>query len=96
MCLGSYSRTWDLKLQALIAENRFRLVDDCTAKLGGVEIWYENHPYGSFTLSEGKPSGPFTPRPSRSTIMFAMEMLLNDLQNQNNERTKTKHQSSSH
>jgi hypothetical protein len=70
-----YSKDWDQKLRSMIESHRFEADDQYTARLGGMDIWIENHPYASFRPDDGK-----LPRvtPSRATILFAYDILMED------------------
>lgn len=67
-----YNGDWDKKLNYLLDNCTFTDTDRYTAKLSGVEIWIENHPYASFReyLCLVKQV-----RPSRLTIHKAWEKL---------------------
>lgn len=69
-----YSKEWDVELNILLDNHRFRWIKEYTAILGDKEIWIDNYPYGSFTKEEG---GVFY-RPSRLTIMRAKRLLDRD------------------
>ncbi len=45
---NSYSAGWDFELRELMNEHDFVYIDQYIAKIGGVIIWIENHPYSSF------------------------------------------------
>ena len=67
-----YNEEWDQILRQLLDEEEFVRLDSCTAKLGKIEVWVENHPYASFS--------PWFPsrldiRPSRRTIARAYRLL---------------------
>lgn len=62
-----YSKQWDEKLNTLLNKHEFTDIDRYTAKLGDVEVWISNHPYGSFSVWG---SGLYF-RPSRLIILKA-------------------------
>lgn len=84
---NSYSAEWDFELKQLLCEHKFVKTSSCTAMLGDVHIWIENHPYSSFhpysnSLLHKQPDGfDFDDeiRPSRMTIFYAMDRLQDDL-----------------
>lgn len=69
-----FNDKWDKKLNLLMNEYNFEYISGYTARLGGYEIWVENHPYSSFTLY---PKAYY--RPSRLTIQKAMKKYQNDV-----------------
>lgn len=71
-----YSDAWDARLNQLMEQNTFKWASPCQAKLGGVHVWIENHPYASF--SPYKPA-QINVRPSRLTIIRAHRKLVTDL-----------------
>jgi hypothetical protein len=74
--LGETSITWDKKLNELMEHHKFALVDKFTAKLGDFEIWYRNHPYGSFGLYY---KGKSELLPKRLTVIRAYRKLITDI-----------------
>lgn len=70
-----YSKPWDKKLNELMKTHKFEIIDDFTARIGGWDVWYKNHPYGSFC-----PMGELVPevRPKRITILRAYDKLAAD------------------
>ena len=48
MRLEKYSKEWDTKLNELLDNNDFEIIDGYTAKLGDEKLWYENNPYSCF------------------------------------------------
>lgn len=73
-----YSQLWDAQLRALLVSGeKFVVVsaNDYTANIGNYVVWIKNHPYASF-----KPYGAGgSCRPSRATILRAMDHLVKDV-----------------
>lgn len=65
--IHTYSKQYDKKLNELLKKYDFE--DSCNyySKLGKLEVWIKNHPYGSYSI---KVDGRFL-RPSRMTIAKA-------------------------
>lgn len=78
--IDQYSETWDRKLLELMKAHRFERVGDYHHKIAGCLIWTANHPYGSFRLR------PSNVRPSRATILKAMDKLVEDVVARNSEK----------
>ncbi len=75
--LQSYSPVWDAQLRHLLdSGEKFSNLSPtgCSAKIGKHEVWIENHPYASFTPYQG-----LKYRPSRATILRAMDHLVKDV-----------------
>ncbi len=75
--LQDYSPVWDAQLRHLLDSGvKFGDVSHtgCSAKIGKYEVWIENHPYASFTPYQGLKF-----RPSRATILRAMDHLVKDV-----------------
>ncbi len=75
--LQSYNKCWDEELTRLLdSGEKFKNVSTHTANIGGYIVWIANHPYGSFT-----PNHAFIKefRPSRATILRAMDHLVKDV-----------------
>jgi len=70
---ASYSKVWDEKLIELLKIGTFEKLSECSAVIGGIEVWIANHPYASFTPTE------LDVRPSRRTILKAHEKLCGDV-----------------
>lgn len=77
--LGYYDKHLDKWLSDAIKLNRFKILSQFEAEIGGKIFWIENYPYGSFTLSEKSFFDRTDPnekaRPSRLTIKRAWEKL---------------------
>lgn len=71
-----YSKLWDIKLNYLMENNKFKSIDHYTAFLGNNCIWISNHPYASFELYNRLYK--LEVRPSRITILRAHRKLVND------------------
>lgn len=74
---GPFNRNFDKWLNDCIDKKLpFENVRECSAKIGGVELWIENHPYASFT-----PYGERRElvRPSRATRLRAHHHLMKEL-----------------
>ena len=72
-----YSPVWDAQLRHLLdSGEKFGDISrtGCSAKIGNYEVWIENHPYASFTPYTG-----MKVRPSRATILRAMDHLVKDV-----------------
>ena len=74
-----YSADWDMELNVLLANYKFKYTDEFTASLGGTEIWISNHPYASFSKWERDVDTNSKPRPKRITMLRAMDKLTADL-----------------
>jgi hypothetical protein len=72
--LNPYSAVWDARLNELMKTHKFERNSECTAKIGNITVWIENHPYASFTADHGP-----RVRPSRRTILKAHDKLVSDL-----------------
>ena len=90
-----YSAEWDKKLNNMMSKYDFTDIENCTAKLNGMEIWITNFPYSTFMPYEKNNSNrKHKYRPSRLTIKRAMEKLEKDMYKQfgrvksNDEREK--------
>ena len=73
----AYSPLWDAQLRALLDSGEKFVVADSsgyTASIGDYVVWIENHPYASFTPYSGNSNR----RPSRATILRAMDHLAED------------------
>ena len=44
-------KLWDAKLNKLLDEHELIVISNCRGKLGGVEVWLENYPYGYGSLA---------------------------------------------
>lgn len=77
-----YSREYDKKLRRLIATDKFEIVSEYVAIIGGISVWIANHPYASFETYCRRDSqrGVGIPkvRPSRRTIFKAFDKLVSD------------------
>lgn len=73
-----YSKSWDIKLNKLLDEHTFTIIGRHTAKLGPIDLWISNYPYGSYR----NPS--YICRPSRLTIIRCCKKLKKDQYNINN------------
>lgn len=69
-----YSEAHDKFLNRLMANNKFVMISKCRAKLGNVEVWIANFPYGVgiYDLSNNS-------RPSRNTIYKMGKKLEDDI-----------------
>lgn len=70
ICLGVYSREWDTVLRSLMQTGRFESIDEFTARIGGIEVWVANRPYGCMRIYQLRPTEV---RPSRATILEALD-----------------------
>jgi hypothetical protein len=77
ICNESYCKQWDKKLNELMQNNKFILVNNYEAKLGEYKIWIENDPYASFTVCDYNFKSRY--RASRLTILRAGRKLNNDI-----------------
>lgn len=68
----SISESWDDQLNRLMDYHNFVYVNSFWARIGDVDVWISNHPYGSFSRDNGKGL------PSRITRLRAAEKLLRD------------------
>ena len=75
-----YSEAWDRKLRGLMETHKFIERDTCYAEIGGCLMWTANHPYASFKLL------PANVRPSRATILMAMDKMVEDFVEANGKR----------
>jgi len=79
----SYSTEWDKKLNDMMSKYDFTDIENCTAKLNGMEIWITNYPYSTFMPYERNSGNrKHKYRPSRLTIKRAMEKLEKDMYKQ--------------
>ena len=85
--LYSYNKHWDEELNRLMdSGEKFKDVSSHTAIIGGYCVWIKNHPYASFTpYYTGLPEF----RPSRATILRAMDKLVADVIEAKTKRYKT-------
>lgn len=67
-----YSVGWDKKLRELLEKEEFTEISEHYAQIGKYKVWVANHPYASFT-------NKYEARPSRRTILKAMEKLEHNL-----------------
>lgn len=81
----SYSADWDFDLRMLMQEHKFEMIDGYIVRLGGVIIWYQNHPYASFrpwnSIAHAHDDGKQHEteiRPRRVTMLEAMDKLNRD------------------
>lgn len=76
MRLEKYSKEWDIKLNQLLDNNEFEIIDGYNAKLGDTKLWYENNPYSCFKyFIRLTPSYGYTVMPSRYTVYKANKKL---------------------
>jgi hypothetical protein len=81
-----FSEEWNTMLKDLMKKHNFEIIDEYTARLGDVVIWYRNHPYGSFVrYGWGELTRDDVPQimslqksPARRTIHYAMRKLIGD------------------
>jgi len=76
-----YSPSWDLEINLLMRKHKFSNRGNCTAMLGPVTVWIENHPYASFTecVTQGGYFISTLPgRPSRLTILRARRKIIEE------------------
>ena len=72
-----YNVAWETKLRQLMSAHKFEPINGFRALIGGVEVWIENHPYGS--MSPILENTPIDVRPSRITILEAMDKYRSDM-----------------
>lgn len=70
--INRYSESWDRELRRLMETEKFEQFGSHHAKIGGCLLWTANHPYASFKLL------PTDVRPSRATILMAMDKMVED------------------
>lgn len=70
--IDQYSEAWDRKLRELMETEKFIERGSHHAEIGGCLMWTANHPYASFKLL------PTNVRPSRATILMAMDKMVED------------------
>ena len=76
LTVGRYSKVWDDRLNDLMRNHRFEIIDRFTAQIGPESVWIRNHPYASFKIcGGGRETGPI---PKRITMLRAMDRLDND------------------
>lgn len=51
--ISATDRMWDKKLNELMDKYSFEYLSEYEAKLGDQYVWVQNHPYASFTPTEG-------------------------------------------
>lgn len=78
--VNQYSEAWDRKLRGLMETHKFIKHGSHHAEIGGCLIWTANHPYASFKLL------PANVRPSRATILMAMDKMVEDFVEANGKR----------
>lgn len=84
----SYNSEWDEELNRLMdSGEKFKDVSSHTAIIGGHCVWIRNHPYASFTPYYT--AIPQIIRPSRATILRAMDKLVADAIEAKTKRYKT-------
>ena len=76
-----YSRELDIEINRLLDSGEtFKDITGYEATLGDLRLWVENHPYASFTIMRA--------RPSRATILRAMDKLVVDMMEQNEKENR--------
>ena len=66
-----YSRKWDIMLNEMLdKEDNIKIISECTARVGGIDVWICNYPYGY-----GIPR-ILDVRPSRATIERLQEEII--------------------
>lgn len=68
-----YSAKWNALLNKLLMEEEFTDVTEFYARIGGIQVWINNHPYASFSPYHG--NFELNIRPRRSTILKAYDKL---------------------
>ncbi len=70
--INQYSEAWDRELRKLMETEKFVERGSHHAEIGGCLLWTANHPSASFRLL------PADVRPSRATILMAMDKMVED------------------